>query len=292
MYNKPYKKVLQLPTNDRKRYPLHMAKRQLIFASNFLKRSVILFALFLNITITDVLADSQCKVLTTAGAQQWYPYAFNELDGKVKASGIAFDVLSLIANDLGVTLRIETGLPWKRIESKLDAGQLDILAGNYWNETRSRKWLITAPFAEEEVYIVLSNALFQSRGKDLSLNALAQFIGVMPRGISLGEKFDSIKPNLKIIEVKDHETMYQMLRRNRADYAVSPKSAAETHLQKTKNDGMHISHSPISSNNIHFAISPKSKCASLFPEFNAALNTRLEDGSIEQIIDTYDLAQQ
>ena len=139
------------------------------------------------------LASTECKTLHTAGAQQWFPYAFNEFEGRLKATGIAFDVLTLLARDLGVTLKIETGLPWKRIESKLDAGELDILAGNYWNEARSRKWLITAPFAAEEVYVVLSPSLSQTRGTDLSLNALAQYIGVMPRGISLGEKFDSIK---------------------------------------------------------------------------------------------------
>lgn len=237
------------------------------------------------------LASTECKSLHTAGAQQWFPYAFNKFEGKLKASGIAFDVLTLLAQDLGVTLKIETGLPWKRIESKLDAGELDILAGNYWNEARSRKWLITAPFAAEEVYVVLSPSLSQKRGTDISLNALAQYIGVMPRGISLGEKFDSIKSNLNIIEVKDHYKMYEMMRRHRADYAVSPQSAALSHLKELENNGMQISESPISSNEVHFAISAKSKCASLFPEFNAALGARLKDGSIEQIINTYNLTR-
>ncbi|MBT3136364.1 transporter substrate-binding domain-containing protein [Alteromonas sp. ALT199] len=235
------------------------------------------------------LASTECKTLRTAGAQQWFPYAFNEFEGRLKATGIAFDVLTLLSQDLGVTLKIETGLPWKRIESKLDAGELDILAGNYWNETRSRKWLITAPFATDEVYVVLSPSLVQTRGTEISLSALTQYIGVMPRGISLGEKFDSIKSNLKIIEVKDHDKMYEMIRRHRADYAVSPQSAAQSHLDAPENDGMQLSQAPISSNNVHFAISAKSKCASLFPEFNDALSARLKDGSIEQIINTYNL---
>ena len=237
------------------------------------------------------IASTECKVLNTAGAQQWFPYAFNEFEGKVRATGIAFDVLTLLAQDLGVTLKIETGLPWKRIESKLDAGELDILAGNYWNEARSRKWLITAPFAAEDVYVVLSPSLSQARGTALSLNALAHYIGVMPRGISLGEKFDSIKSNLNIIEVKDHDKMYEMIRRHRADYAVSPLSAALSHLKDAENDGMQISQSPISSNNVHFAISAKSKCASIFPEFNDVLSARLKDGSIAQIIDSYHLTR-
>ncbi len=216
------------------------------------------------------IASTECKVLNTAGAEQWFPYAFNEFEGKVRATGIAFDVLTLLARDLGVTLKIETGLPWKRIESKLDAA---------------------APFAAEDVYVVLSPSLSQARGTDLSLNALAQYIGVMPRGISLGEKFDSIKSNLNIIEVKDHDKMYEMIRRHRADYAVSPLSAALSHLKDAENDGMQISQSPISSNNVHFAISAKSKCASIFPEFNDVLSARLKDGSIAQIIDSYHLTR-
>ena len=138
---------------------------------------------------------------------------------------------------------------------------------------------------------MLSPSLVQTRGTVISLNALTQYVGVVPRGISLGEKFDTVKSNLKIIEVKDHDKMYEMIRRHRADYAVSPQSAALTHLSAPENDGMQISQSPLSSNNVHFAISAKSKCASLFPEFNEALSARLKDGSIEQIIDTYNLTR-
>ncbi|WP_231125174.1 substrate-binding periplasmic protein [Alteromonas mediterranea] len=255
-------------------------------------RHILMFgimAIWASVFSPHALASSECKAFRTAGAQQWFPYAFNEFEGRLKATGIAFDVLTLLSQDLGVTLEIETGLPWKRIESKLDTGDLDILAGNYWNEERSQKWLITAPFAAEEVYMVLSPSLVQIRGTELSLNALAQYIGVIPRGISLGEKFDSIKPNLNIVEVKDHDKMYEMIRRHRADYAISPQSAALSHLKAPENDGMQISQSPITTNNVHFAISAKSKCASLFPEFNNALSARLKDGSIEQIIDTYNL---
>ena len=262
--------------------------------SKHLSHYILSFGILLILTSVfspSALANTECKALRTAGAQQWFPYAFNEFDGKLKATGIAFDVLTLLSQDLGVTLKIETGLPWKRIESKLDAGELDILAGNYWNEARSRKWLITASFATDEVYLVLSPSLVQTRGTEISLNALTQYIGVMPRGISLGEKFDSIRSNLKIIEVKDHDKMYEMIRRHRADYAVSPQSAALSHLNAPENDGMQLSQSAISSNNVHFAISAKSKCASLFPEFNDALSARLKDGSIEQIINTYNLTR-
>lgn len=136
---------------------------------------------------------------------------------------------------------------------------------------------------------MLSPSLVQTRGTEISLSALTQYIGVMPRGISLGEKFDSIKSNLKIIEVKDHDKMYEMIRRHRAGYAVSPQSAALNHLDAPENDGMQLSQAPISSDNVHFAISAKSKCASLFPDFNDALSARLKDGSIEQIINTYNL---
>ncbi len=205
-------------------------------------RHILSFGIVLILTFVfnpRALASTECKTLHTAGAQQWFPYAFNEFEGRLKATGR----------------------------------------------------LITAPFAAEEVYVVLSPSLSQTRGTDLSLNALAQYIGVMPRGISLGEKFDSIKSNLNIIEVKDHDKMYEMMRRHRADYAVSPQSAALSHLNDPENDGMRISQSPISSNNVHFAISAKSKCASLFPEFNQALSGRLKDGSIKQIIDTYDLTR-
>lgn len=42
----------------------------------------------------------------------------------------------------------------------------------------------------------------------------------MFRGISLGEKFDSIKLNLNIIEVKDYDKMYEMMCWYCVDYVV------------------------------------------------------------------------
>ena len=55
-----------------------------------------------------------------------------------------------------------------------------------------------------------------------------------------------------------NQRILRLMRRHRADYAVSPQSAALSHLNDPENDGMRISQSPISSNNVHFAISAKS----------------------------------
>ena len=79
-------------------------------------RHILSFGILLILTFVfnpRALASTECKTLHTAGAQQWFPYAFNEFEGRLKATGIAFDVLTLLARDLGVTLKIETGLPWK-----------------------------------------------------------------------------------------------------------------------------------------------------------------------------------
>lgn len=246
---------------------------------------------FLTIAPLDTLTAEECETLRTAGAQQWYPYAFTDYAPHPKATGIAFDVLGILAADLNLALEIQTDLPWKRIEALLDTGELDMLAGNYWTSTRSKKWSITAPFASEDVYLVLSEHLYQEKGNHVDIQELATFVGVMPRGISLGEKFDAIREQIHLIEVKDHDTMYDMMRRKRADYAVSPQHVAIYHLQQKINSGMKLGQAPISSNKVHFAFSNKSSCAKLFPAFNAALNTRLKDGSISKIISRYKLTK-
>ena len=242
------------------------------------------FVLFCASLLLSNAVSASCNVISVAGAEQWRPFAYTELNGKLHARGIAHDTINLIANDLGLTVDTQVGLPWKRIEAKLDAGELDLLAGHYWTQERSDRWLVTRSIAQETVHVVVRkdrDFMFQSLG-DLKKKS-----GVVPRGISLGKDFDEIRKTMHVTEVRGHEQMYDLLRLDRVDFAVSPLFAAQQQLKHPDNEQLKVLERPINRYDVHLSLSPKSNCVSLFPQINDAIKARVEDGSIQQIIDSY-----
>lgn len=246
----------------------------------------LLASLFLFVSVFASAAEDvdKCTELTVAGAQQWRPFAYTERDPRPVARGIAFDIVKEIAQRLNLKLYILTDIPWKRIERQLATGEIDLLAGNYWTQERDEKWLITRPITSESVH------LFTLTGKRFNFTGLDDLYtkrGVVPRGISLGEDFDEIRPDLDIFEVNRHEQMYEMLHMSRVDYLVSPRFAATMHLQRPENQDVVMLPNPINKYSVHLSLSRKSKCADMINEINQAIEQMHIDGSIEQIIYQY-----
>lgn len=244
---------------------------------------------FLLLILIAVLSSSaqamqQCTSLKAAGAEQWRPFAYTEKSPKPVAKGIAHDFVLLIGKELNLPVQQRLELPWKRIEMQLESGELDVLAGNYWSEERAAKWLLTDSFASEQVHLL---TLKSKRFEFESLADLRGKSGVVPRGVSLGKDFDKARANLKVLEVRTHEQMYDMLQKERVDYMVSPYFAATRHLQDEKNQHIVILPNPINSYDIHLSLSPSSPCALLLPKINQVIQDKKLDGTLDQIIQRY-----
>ena len=240
---------------------------------------------FLTLSVSTSAAEAErCTGISAAGAQQWRPFAYTEKQPRPVAKGIAFDIVREIAQRLNLKLEIVTGVPWKRIERQLASGDIDLLAGNYWTQERSEKWLISRAITSESVH------LFTLAGKRFnfeSLDDLHTKRGVVPRGISLGEDFDEIRPDLDIFEVNRHEQMYEMLHMSRVDYLVSPRFAATLYMQRPENQDVVMLPTPINKYSVHLSMSRKSNCVETMTDINDAIEQLHYDGTIEQIIYRY-----
>lgn len=228
-----------------------------------------------------------CSEITVAGAEQWVPFAYNQMqNGKLQAKGISYDVIQLVGDELGVMVKRKVGMPWKRIELALEQGTVDVLAGNYWSESRAQKWRLTRAIAHEPVKLLTTeNGQFQfNHFRDLQGRT-----GVVPRGISLGRDFDQAWTYLNIIEVKTHEQMYEMLNRGRVDYLVSPEFAAKKQLKKAENGNIVFLDKEVNIYSVHLSFSRHSPCTPLFEKFDQVIAKKLADGSIDRILAGYQL---
>lgn len=232
-------------------------------------------------------AQPRCKQLTVVGSDQWVPFAYLESEEANIPKGISFDVVRLISEDLNISLTFKIGIPWRRLELLMDGGQVDVLAGNYWNEHRAKKWAITRAISKDEVRVfVLSKKTLHFK----TLTDLIGFEGLIPSGVSFGQAFDGFKPNLSLDEVTTHEQMITMLTLKRSDYLVLPYFNGLRKLNRLGlNEQIIALETPLTINPVHLSLAKKSPCYSdqLLEQFNQAIDERLSDGSIRKIEQSY-----
>lgn len=229
---------------------------------------------------------SSCDKLKVSGSDQWIPFAYSEGDYPNRTPvGIAYEVVALIAQDLNIPLTIQVGLPWARIEALLERGELDLLAGNYWNEERAKKWLVTEDFGEDEVRVFVKK---EGRFPFHSLDDLKKKKGLMPFGVSFGQEFDSYKKNLNLDTVHLHQQMIKMLSLDRADYVILPLYSG---VSKIKDLGYHgkieALERPVNVNKVHLSLSRQSPCAGLLEQINEIIAQRKQDGTFSKIFAKY-----
>lgn len=226
-----------------------------------------------------------CQKIRVVGSDQWIPFAYADTMVPDHPLGIAYDVVRLISRDLDIPIEIEMGLPWLRVELELDTGSADLLAGNYWNEERARRWAITEPIAYDEVRVfTLSDKTFQYH----EMSDLIGKAGVMPFGISLGPEFDSFKSNLDIDEVRLHTQAISMLVLGRKDYLLLPQYSGELKVKRMGYMNRIVAlDEPLAVNSVHLALSRKSPCIVLLDLINQAIVKRKQDGSIDEIVGRY-----
>ena len=227
-----------------------------------------------------------CEKLRVVGSDQWIPFAFaKESADSLHPTGIAYDVVRLIGQELGIPVQITIGLPWRRIELAMDKGTADILAGNYWTEERAKRWALSDAFANDEVRI------FVRRENNFPFNSMSDLIGkrgVMPAGISLGQEFDSFKHNLDIHEVKLHTQMIDMLALERVDYMILPLLSGRLKIKDAGYENALVAKSKaVSVNAVHLSISRQSSCIVLLDRINQLIEQRKNDGSIAAIVAAY-----
>lgn len=243
-----------------------------------------LFLLF--IFLCPLTWAQDCKELSVSGSDQWIPFAYASGEHPYKqAKGIAYDVVDQIGRDLGIAINLKLGIPWSRIEAMLENGDLDLLAGNYWNEDRAKKWLVTDHFALDDVRV------FVRRDQSFPFQELKDLEGkrgLLPQGVSFGQDFDAYKKRLNIETVQLHEQMIRMLQLKRADYFILPFYSG---VGKIRNLGFQEYivplETPVNVNTVHLSLSRRSPCAELLDEINQIIKQGRADGTFEAIFSKY-----
>lgn len=164
-----------------------------------------------------LLTDSERAYIAKRGSikvvvdPDWYPY--EKVDEKGVYTGIAADLIGLIAERTGVRFELVPTANWDESLKAAREGKADVVS--FLNKTNERsRWLIFS-----KPYFIDPNVLITREEHDYIAN-LARLSGetiVLPEGTSIEEKIRKDYPDLKVIIVKSEEEALSYVDKKKAD---------------------------------------------------------------------------
>jgi len=250
-------------------------------------KEIALFCILLSLCFAKIADAQECKVLRSGGASNWYPVSYINQQ-TLKAEGIAVDLVRFVGEKLAVPVTVDMKTPWKRKLVYLARGDLDLSVAIYRTQEREEWYLYTSS------YFVNESRVFVLKGKEFhfeQLDDLVGRIGGIPNGGSFGDEFDTFAKNkaLNLQGVESKMQLIKMLLLRRTDYFIQDYLDAMMYLrlQGLQDDVVGLP-TPISTVEVHFALSRKSPCAYLVPQINEIIIKAKQDGTLQSIIDKYE----
>ena len=246
------------------------------------------YALF-SLTPASYADTDDCSRIKLNGSSVWYPVSMRrQADGSL--DGVFPDLALDVFNALGVPLMVGSELPWKRLLTLLEHGQIDVLAGAYLTDERLAKYGVSLPVMEEEVSVIVRSNLAV---RPQSLKDLAGLRGVAPFGATFGEEFENFAAANLAIErqpFEDFKTNVLLVAEEKADYLIIARQEGEVMIREAGVEGkVEVLPWHASVNTLHFLFSRATPCIKMLEAFDEELLRRRESGQLEELIEGYNL---
>lgn len=221
------------------------------------------------------------EAVKLTGHPNWPPFSWQRGD---KIVGIGPDLAEIVFRDIGLAVVSVPSGNWKRAQAQTAAGAADVLAAAY----RTSERLATLAYPATP-YMQDINVIWVQAGKQFPFRRWEDLIGkhgTAMLGESYGQQFDDfIKEKLQIEWVSTPGQSLQKLVLGRVDYYPFSLHGGKIQVREFGYSGR-IAHleMPISTEDIYFAISRKSKYAKYLPQLDAAIAARKADGTVGRLI--------
>jgi polar amino acid transport system substrate-binding protein len=224
------------------------------------------------------------ETVSACGHHDYPPWNW-EKDGKVV--GVCAEVTERLFERLGVKVDLSYIGPWKRCQKNIEAGRVDINICSFMNPTRQNySRYITTPMGYNE------NAIFVKKGKEFPFfdwSDLEGKIGVMMRGVSIGEGFDRfLNENINIQRVSNSSQVFGLLELERADFAPYGRYSGKA-LLKSQRKAQHftILETPVVKGKLYISMSNKSNHLHLLPQIEAFMQQPTYDLWVTELLEKH-----
>lgn len=235
-------------------------------------------------------APEACSTVKLNGSSRWFPVSLREQSAS-PLKGVFPDLAGRIFDTLDVQLQTGPALPWKRVLTLLENGEIDVLTGAYMTNERLQKFGVSHAVMTEEVAVFVRSSL-PVRPKGLT--DLAGLHGVAPFGATFGEEFETFAAANLMIDrypVDDLKILVQLLVEDKADYMVTARRTGERMVEEmSAQEKVELLPWPAAVNTLHFLFSRATACFALLDSFDEELKRQTEDGKLEDLIKEYERA--
>ena len=248
-------------------------------------KKTIVFCVMVSTCLTSTVNVQACQVLRVGGTQDWAPAAtINNETGE--ADGIAHDFARLIGEKLDIPVELNATLPWKRMLIYLEKGKIDMTVALYQTPEREVLYQYTSPYFQNE------SRVFVVKGKEFPFEKFEDLIGRVGGATpgNLGEEFEGFakQHKLRIERVPTIKQMTKKLLLGRNDYLILDYLNGMIGIKKEglQDQIVALPH-PVTASSVHLALSRQSPCLALLPQINAVIETSIQDGTLQAIVDRY-----
>ncbi|PWB35128.1 amino acid ABC transporter substrate-binding protein [Pseudomonas sp. SDI] len=209
---------------------------------------------------TSAMAVEPCTHLSATGNPDYPPFLWRNPDNPGQLIGANADVLKYVAQQLGLQVDVVHVGPWPRAQEEVRTGRIDILAGYFITQGRTREVdFVSPPFlSTPSVVWVRKDAAFPyGQWSDLQGRSGGTLVNN-----SYGQHFDDFaRAHLALEAVPTAKQAFQKLLLKRNDYVIYEHYPG---LALARTLGMEhdllVLQPAVSSEGLHVALSRKSAC--------------------------------
>lgn len=203
-------------------------------------------------------------------------------EDKGQLSGPLIDLIEEIFAEVDIEV-VSFPLPWARAISQIKNGKIDMIPVIFYTKERAEFAEFSEPFAE------VPTAVFVPFGKTFKFSSVTDLMGkkgLIMQGDSISREFETLKPQLELDEIAGYDQIVHMLADQRADYAVAAQYGFTIELKKLGLESkIQRLPTPVSTRNLHFAMSKKSPFVQYLPSLNRSLQQFKAKGDLKRMVE-------
>lgn len=215
-----------------------------------------------------------------SGNPEYPPFMWR--DGQ-RIVGVGTDLAVIILSRLNQPYKNRYMGPWKRVQENARMGEVDLIVGIYRNPEREDYLDFSEPYSDDP------SSIFTLKEKTFPMSSrhdLVSLRGVTRFGESYGASLDRfIDTELKMSRVYSTQEMFDRLFSGKVDYMLFGYYPTRIFsIRKGYEERIAVVEKKLAVENMHLALSKRSRYRRLLPDINQLLRKLRDDGTIEALI--------
>lgn len=255
---------------------------------SFFREKYTLLFLFFMASFYPQLGAAQthrCDTLTATGNSEYPPFLWRKNLETNQLLGTNSMILNEIGKRLGKAISLQHTGPWARAQREVKSGRIDLMAGVFYTQARSRYMDYISPAFLETQSVVWTNKLAPFDYQDK--HSLKGKLGATVINNSFGQSFDAFAlKHLNVTTVASIEQAFKMLLGKRVDYVLYEELPGEAYIQQIWQDvPFQVQRPAVSGEGLYLAMSQNSPCntSAFRAELAEIMQVLTKEGFFEKI---------